>query len=227
MEESPILPYPAHFIIALLSAMSWPRKTGLLGKKTVAGAALNGAWAGMAQAAMGLGAGRPLVACQLITKLFSRRDWTQGSGDELLAGLDPAKQIAPQAGDPPWEALVRKYLEVTPPRVPWDQLFTPDLVNVWTAQCAAGLIYGLAHAADVGRALDQDRARYTAEAPEAIRHGLNVPATPPFPDNEAFYRWAEQTVRSYEARTGQLQQPAPQLLMAAVVRERMVRERRI
>jgi hypothetical protein len=220
MEDPALGYYPVYFIVSTLKAMGWPRKNGLFARSGVAGDALRGAWRGMVQASMGLGAGRPSLACRLLTKLFTRRDWTRESGDDLISALDPAKYLAPQTDSLPWDEVVQKYLDVTPDFIPWSQVTAEEIVNIWIPQCAAGLIYGLAHPSAVGAALERDRATYASNAPELIKYGLNIPPTPPFPDNESFFQWAEQTVHAHEARFGSLPQPAQQLMAAAVVRAR-------
>jgi len=75
----------------------------------------------------------------------------------------------------------------------------------------------------VKRALDEDRVQYLMVAPEATKHGLNIPTSPPFPDNDSYFQWTEETVRAFEQRAGALPLPPPRLLAAGVVRARVSR----
>jgi hypothetical protein len=122
----------------------------------------------------------------------------------------------------PWDALVRE-LQSLPDLIPWNDVVTQDMFDVLTARSTRDLVYGIVHPADVKRALDKDRAQYITGAPEAIKYRLNVPTSPPSPDNESYFQWTEQTVRAFEQRAGALPLPPPQLLGAGVVRVRVSR----
>jgi hypothetical protein len=214
--------FPAYFIVSALQAMSWPRKKGFLRRAVVAGPAVSGAYTGMVQASMGLGAGRPFLACQLLTDLLSGGYWASAPVDTLIATLDPSSRVHQQPRTMPWEVIVLIEMEPTYKSdfIPWDSLFGRETLTVASVRSSEALTYGLVHPAEVGAALDTDRAQYVARAPEMIQYGLNISAKPTFSDNESYFQWTEQTVRAYEARCGQLPQPAPQLLAAAVVHAR-------
>src|SRR5438128_10862572 len=102
LEEVALRSYPAYFLGSLLGSVGWPRKRGLFGRGSVAGAALGGAWTAMMQALMGLGAGRPLLACQLLPHILPRKDWKTESADDFFARFDPVTNTQDANASLPW-----------------------------------------------------------------------------------------------------------------------------
>ena len=220
LEDVALSSYPAYFINSLLTSMGWPRRKGLLGRSGVEGIALGSAWTAVTQSAMGFGAGRPVLACQLLAHVLPQKDWSADSVDDFFTRTDPVKTIQTVPGSLPWETLVQPEIQIMQTFIPWNDVVSQEMFDVLTGRFVGGLVYGLMHPTEVHRALDTDRTRYATGAPEAVKHGLHIPVTPPFPDNESYFQWLEQTVRAFERRAGQLTPSPPQLLAARAVRVR-------
>ncbi len=216
------LSFPVYCIVSSLQSMGWPRKKSLFGSVGVPGGVLRAVWAGMVQISVGVAAGRPFRACQLLTQMFNR-DWSSEPGEKFLADLDPVRTINEIPGTPPWEVIAHRELQVIPPDefIIWKDLLGSSAHDLWMANCATGLIYGLAHPGDAARALEADRSEYRSNAPGWIKAGLNIPVQPSWPDNESYYQWIEKIVEAYERASGRLPAPADALLKAAAVRSRL------
>jgi hypothetical protein len=215
------LSFPTYFIESALKATGWPRKRWLFGRPVVSGDVCSIAWTEMARASVGIGVGRPILACQLLTHLFGSRDWESSSGDESLADLDD--DLAPQHAAHPWRAIVhtevqefgsRKYFLVS-------DLFADEALILQSFRCGQALSYGLLHPREAEAALDEERSAQNAGVAGAIRHGLFIPSTSAWPDNHFYFDWLGEILQAYEARNGLLPPSQPSLISSQVMRERL------
>lgn len=216
--------FSEYFVLSLLDSMGWPRKKHFLGKKGVSGAILRHAVIEMVEASTALGAGRPLIACQLITKMFRERDWRDQTGDELFASMLPRinDTVVSHPELSPWEAIAYREVEFyATDFVPWDVLMKAEISNYWLMHSAAGLIYGLANSSHVAQLLQSEAAEYRQKAPEWIEAGLNITEEPPWADIDSYCEMIERTLLAYQAEHGKLPISPPQLLNAEVVRARL------
>jgi hypothetical protein len=216
--------FPMYFIKSSLNACGWPRKQSFLGRTGIPGQVLHYIVQEMAKASIGIGAGRPLIAAQLLTQLFSRRDWETQSAEDFFADLVPCAISAIEFGEEmsPWAALVHEEVES------YDKIFVSEkllmkaeIPNLWSRHCSLGLIWGLIYADEAKAALDSDRLKYKSGAEVFARAGVEAPQISEWADNESHFQWLEQVVSIYQTECGPLPKPAPELLNSLVVRSRI------
>jgi hypothetical protein len=216
--------YSTYFIMSSLSTMDYPRKKSFLGKPGVPGPVLSAVVNEAAKASVAIGAGRPFIACQLLTQCFRGRDWDVQSGDDLFADIDPMSLIAEHEEDLPWEALTQDAVKNFGDRfITIRDLEKQEAFNVWLGRCTYALIYGLVHFEEAAMELESDRLRYSSGAQVMKRAGLDFPETPLHPNIESYFQWVEQPVLSFQAEHGQLPQPPLPLLKSKIVGARLAR----
>jgi hypothetical protein len=215
----PMTTFPVYFVTSALKATGWPRRTSVFGPKGVDGTVLQVAWTGMVQASIALGAGRPIVAAQLLTQMFGAPD--RPPWNSLIEKLDPDTTMKGDPSVPPWEAILhRELIALFDGFISVKYAFSTEAQGILFTRGCQGLLYGLAHPAESELALKNQRARDSVGAAEAVRAGVQIPNMPPWADNEAFFDWTEQIVKAYE-RTGQpLPQPDGELLQTDLLRRR-------
>jgi hypothetical protein len=214
--------FSTYFVMSTLRTMDYPRKKSFLGKPGVPGLVLRGAVVQLAQASVAIGAGRPRLACQLLTQYFRSRDWQTQSGDDLFSELDPRSVVGDHVEESPWEALMHsdgsryddEFITIR-------EIERQDALCLWLGRSAEALIYGLVHFDCATKALESDLLRYKSTASEWISAGLNIPEVPIWPGVESYFQWVQQTVEAFESEHGRLPEPPAQLMASTVVRSRL------
>ncbi len=213
--------YPEYLVGSALGATGWPRKTSLFGPKGVDGSVLGHTVTQMVQVSVALGAGRPFIASQLLTQMFGVAGPARDPWEHLLRTFDPTGTVLGHPQSPPWGAILHQEAGMFVGFIPWKDVLSKETLTLLFARFNQGLIYGLTHPESASEALDAERFEYAAGAPEAVRAGAHIPLTPPWPDNDAYFAWIEETVRAYERTTQPLPQPDLDLLKMPVVRGRL------
>ena len=215
------IPFPLYAVQSILSAAKWPRKAGVFDRPEVSGDVAGHAWAMMVQMSVGIGAGRAYVACQLLTQFLPNRDWTTEKWDDMMAKLDPTNAVSKSPQVWPWDTIVAEDVrELFVGSVPWDDLMSSDTIPVAVTRCSQGLVYGLLREDDARHALEAERTQYAIVAREAVRYGVSIPTSLPWPDNDSFFRRLGQLVELYQSSNGPLPHPDASLLATAAVRQR-------
>ena len=200
--------------------MSWPRRTGLRRTEVVSGLALQSALEQMVQAAITLGAGRPYIAAQMLTKSLPRTNMNKKHVDEFIAELDHHRRII-TSRKPPWAVLAGGLVPDISANLRWEDLGWNTIQNPWTSAMNRGLVWGLLHHEAACQAFEDETKTYRAGSADAIRSGLAIPAASPFPTLDSRFEHVEGIVRSFERRFGRLPDPAQDIMSAPAFKGRL------
>ncbi len=227
-----------YHVAELLGEAGWPRTRGLLRKAPYVPILLvDAAVKRGLQICMGLGAARPDLGARLIADCFTdEQEWSRESTLEILElfATTSENDIRDQPALLPWDALfaenpLRQFSDGAniSTEIPATLLRHPEVCGAWGMLQGQAALWGLNHEADFARAFEQDRARWNTLAPEFVRHGLDVPATFPWPSLEAFFDWCEEIVSIFQQERGPLRSIPPALRTAPIVARRLIDDPRL
>ena len=192
-----------------LQSMGWP-KTGLLRPRTpyVPRQLVDlGVQQGL-QICMALGHGRPELGGRIIADIFQEQPWTLESTESMLQLLSSfgEKEIARRPDELPWEALsslvrsdAKGYYKIKNERLKWEELGSPEVVDIRAKLCSIAAYWGLAHSDEMADAFNEAQQRYNEGAKVWVPHGLDVPLEFPWRDLDDLYESCEQLVTDFES----------------------------
>jgi hypothetical protein len=173
---------------------------------------------------MGLGAGRPELACRLIADSFLETRWTSEAAGIITNDLSKhsEEQVAAHPELSPWEALYVDYkMEPHLTDIEWEDLGQRQTSLLWTALAANAAIWGLTHENEVAAAFEAEKAAYEAAAPTAMGEGLAITEEFPWQSPEDFYQGCEEMVQAFEAERSPFPSIPEPLWQAPLIQSRL------
>jgi hypothetical protein len=189
------------YVAGQLQNMGWPKPKGLFRKMMVPTTLVDMSVEQGLQICMGLGAGRPEIACRAIADAYANNPWTRESTASLLNDTTARVQqeIDQHPGDAPWKALFAGHtMAPYMAEIEWQKLVEAQVGMLWMGLGANAAIWGLSHEPEVAAAFEAEKRHYEETAPDAIKYGLDVPAAFPWASLEVFYETCEEMVAGME-----------------------------
>ena len=186
------------FVAEQLNRLGWPQTKGVFRKKEVVPALLVDLTVEQGlRLCMGLGAGRPELACRVIADIFRPDAWTPQQTAALLGtAANTQKPISEHPELPAWTAFYGKHaLSLQMAEAEWGWL-GKEVASLWRGFGGYCAIWGLSHQMEFAAAFEASQIDDARNAPEMRRQGLAV--APPMLLNE-FYVACEQMVFAYES----------------------------
>ena len=227
------MPFSVWWLLAYLHGLGWPRKRGLLRRRPVVSAlVLDGAIRGLAHVGCGLGASRPDLAARGIAQALSYLNRDALGADDLLDLFDRTAATWDEEGGVPWEVLAALFVPravelarlegqrgppqaVVDPEVDLEVMDDPSYYARVSMLWAGSLYFGMTDPADVQRFTEAELQEINEDAPRWRAVGLNIPATNPWANVDAFYENCREFISTYEATVEPLP-PIPAQLQEAL-----------
>jgi hypothetical protein len=203
--------------LGMLKGMGWPRSKGLLRRQYVLSLLVDTAVEQSMALSVGIGAGRPRFGAAILVQMFGNNPWTEESTAELLQHLKEDAEQAVQDNPtlPPSKALwATKRVAPHGNEIPWSILETEQFDAMVGMTSAKAIYWGLRHSEEMPSVFAAAKENYERDAPDMIRHGLDVSRQYSWESLEALYDTCEEIVRGYEADV----QPLPSQLPSALVK---------
>jgi hypothetical protein len=199
LEEEEVSRLVQWYVANQLRSMDWPRQKDSVAY--VPTSLVDIAVEQGLQVCMGLGAGRPALACRLIADIFRYSPWTPEAAAALMADLTQLsdEKVASHAGVAPWQALYADHkMEPAIAEIEWRKLGQRGVVMIWRALGANAAIWGMGHEREVASALAAEKASYEATAPEAVSGDPATAEEFPWQSLDDFYQSCEDIVEAFE-----------------------------
>ena len=199
-----------YLLHGFLSSVGWPiRRFVFFGPRFVKASVLDVATLHVLRFGVGLGAGRPRLAANLIADSFDR-DWTAQAVQELLDDLDEDHGV--RGEESPWQAVAPLSWSEEGETVAWSVLADDRIGRVYVRAMAKATALGLLHPREAEDAVDRDRAIWRGTQRKYLQAGLEPTEEYPWPSNEEFFEHCEDVVRSFEVERRSLVEAPPALL---------------
>jgi len=220
--------FPAFWFFGFLNHAEWPRTTGLLRRrKIVSHCVVCGAVRELVHAAIALGAQRPNTAIKLLADLFTKRDWSQQSANEIWNKLDPSEQVSNQPDKAPEEVIANFPMTLPDPTNPeelqndliaWQNVLQEAFSAHYHWVFCQGLVWGLSHPEEALDHYERQRQGFLKKLPDMLRAGLKVHTPETL---EEFADSIEESVNSFENDIHPLAEIPQELLSLPVIAARL------
>lgn len=200
-----------YFVSQLLSEMGWPRKQGAFRGEAYDTALVDLTVAQAMDWGAGLGAGRPLLALQMISEMFRDRDWESEEAPKVKQFIgNLADQDTWSGASSPVDAVqpvqfAKHYGKSIKP----EALQDASLRAAMEHHLLEALLWGLSNPDRFDAWYSSKHASQVSRLPEMIEAGLDVEHVPSLSE---FLEYCEQIVRDYERAIGRLPPIPPRLL---------------
>lgn len=203
-----------YFVVSLLREAGWPRKQGLFKGEAYDTAIADAAIDQMVDWAASLGAGRPMLALQIIAEIFRDRDWNSDGAPQIETFISGARELWDSAPNAAPREIVRPIRLASA----FGSVISPK--DFQDARLRVALEQNVLEAVLWGLANPDRFAMWYASAAQRHESSLNLMrssglAIDAFPALAPFFDQSEQIVRNYERDVGALPATPEKLLSDA------------
>lgn len=205
----------------MLIEQGWPKSKGRLRKKLIVDAdVIDSDVETTVAISVALGAGRPIVAAQLLAEIYENNPWTEDSVETLVATLIQTADldIDQSEASSPWEALYEAHRVSDAGReVEWSDLDHPVFASIRATVNARGLTWGLLRYSHMPAVFERAKEEYERAASEGIQHGLMVHASYPWKSLDMMLENCDEMITAYEGARGSLPDAPKALLQSPLI----------
>jgi hypothetical protein len=204
------------YIVYLLKEMDWPRKRGFFRQLAYDTTVVDMAIDQMIQWAAALGAGRPLLALQMIAEMNRNQDWDSEDAPQIIKAINIArKQWDQKLNASPQEIIApirfeKKYGKYIHPNVLGDKF----ILKMTEGYVLLGLLWGLVNKARFIRWYSEEHKRFETRKELYNQMKLNVESPPIIGE---YYQQCGEIVRAYEQKFNMLPKIPNKLLSDAKI----------
>jgi hypothetical protein len=200
-----------YFAAQLLREAGWPRKLGMFKGEGYDAAMVDVVFAQSIDWGAALGAGRPLLAHQMMAEMFRERDW---EGEDA-----PDVKVFVEGKSESWSTVASPQEAVEPPQfakgmatMSVEQFTDRKMMTAAEPFLFEALVWGLSYPDRFEAWYGAHLAHHESLLPEMRVAGLEIGESPSL---EEFYEASEQIVRDYVQEIGPLPPVPPRLLADA------------